>query len=417
MAMRLKIIFLLVIFISGCTPDTEPVSWKKGNLHTHSFWSDGDDFPEVIASWYRENGYDFLAISDHNTIAEGEKWLHISKTHIRYQTFQNYLDAFSDDWVEFQDYGDTISVRLKTYPQYLSRFQMHTDFLLIRAEEVTDRFEDRPIHVNATNVMEYIRPRGGSSALQVMQNNIDAILDQRTRLGRPVMPHINHPNFGWALNAEELAELRGEKFFEVYNGHPAVNNEGDSTHIGMEKMWDVINTIRLEEGKEMMYGIATDDAHHYQEQAISKANAGRGWVVVKASELTAESLIGAMESGAFYASSGVELVDVSFDGAQYSISVRAETGVSYVIEFIGTLKEHDPLPEPENDANGEPGSMRYSDDIGRVLQRFKGSEAVYTMSGRELFVRARITSSRKKSNPNFDAETERAWTQPVMPSN
>lgn len=29
--------------------------WWKGNLHTHSLWSDGDDFPEMIACWYRDD--------------------------------------------------------------------------------------------------------------------------------------------------------------------------------------------------------------------------------------------------------------------------------------------------------------------------------------------------------------------------
>src|SRR4051812_26967133 len=47
-----------------------PKYWK-GNLHTHSFWSDGDDFPEMIADWYRDKGYHFLSLSDHNVLSEG----------------------------------------------------------------------------------------------------------------------------------------------------------------------------------------------------------------------------------------------------------------------------------------------------------------------------------------------------------
>jgi ABC-type glycerol-3-phosphate transport system substrate-binding protein len=27
--------------------------WFKGNLHTHSLWSDGDDYPEMIADWFK----------------------------------------------------------------------------------------------------------------------------------------------------------------------------------------------------------------------------------------------------------------------------------------------------------------------------------------------------------------------------
>src|SRR5436189_226429 len=52
-------------------------AWWKGNLHTHSFWSDGDDFPEMIADWYKAHGYHFLALSDHNVLSEGQRWLDV----------------------------------------------------------------------------------------------------------------------------------------------------------------------------------------------------------------------------------------------------------------------------------------------------------------------------------------------------
>src|SRR5437870_2639540 len=52
--------------------------WWKGNLHTHTFWSDGDDFPESIVDWYRTNGYHFLALSDHNVQQSGERWMAVT---------------------------------------------------------------------------------------------------------------------------------------------------------------------------------------------------------------------------------------------------------------------------------------------------------------------------------------------------
>ena len=30
--------------------------WFKGNTHTHSLWSDGNDFPEMIVDWYKKEG-------------------------------------------------------------------------------------------------------------------------------------------------------------------------------------------------------------------------------------------------------------------------------------------------------------------------------------------------------------------------
>jgi len=60
------------ILAPACFPGEE--KWYKGNTHTHTFWSDGDDFPEMVADWYKGNGYDFLVLSDHNIPSRGEKW-------------------------------------------------------------------------------------------------------------------------------------------------------------------------------------------------------------------------------------------------------------------------------------------------------------------------------------------------------
>src|SRR5436853_6539289 len=71
------ILFALLPLCSGQTALAQS-QWWKGNLHTHSLWSDGDDFPEMIVNWYKEHGYDFLALSDHNVMLTGDKWVSIS---------------------------------------------------------------------------------------------------------------------------------------------------------------------------------------------------------------------------------------------------------------------------------------------------------------------------------------------------
>ena len=62
--------------VPGPSPlTTSPPHYWKGNLHTHTLWSDGDDFPEMVVDWYKQHGYQFLALTEHNVIAEGEKWV------------------------------------------------------------------------------------------------------------------------------------------------------------------------------------------------------------------------------------------------------------------------------------------------------------------------------------------------------
>ena len=70
----LTIAFFTLIFLTGCSDrESDNRRWFKGNLHTHSYWSDGDEFPEMIMDWYKDRGYDFVALTDHNILAQGGK--------------------------------------------------------------------------------------------------------------------------------------------------------------------------------------------------------------------------------------------------------------------------------------------------------------------------------------------------------
>src|ERR1700722_2656270 len=75
--LQYTLIFAAILCVQGGftqPPAAEPVRWVKGNLHTHSLWSDGDDYPEMIVDWYKQHEYQFLALSDHNTLLAGQKW-------------------------------------------------------------------------------------------------------------------------------------------------------------------------------------------------------------------------------------------------------------------------------------------------------------------------------------------------------
>jgi len=51
-------------------PFSAPGRWFKGNLHMHTTQSDGELTPQEAVDAYAERGYDFLAITDHNTVTE-----------------------------------------------------------------------------------------------------------------------------------------------------------------------------------------------------------------------------------------------------------------------------------------------------------------------------------------------------------
>jgi hypothetical protein len=411
-------ILAVTVLFALLTSSPAQSKWWKGNLHTHSLWSDGDDFPEMIAGWYKEKGYQFLAITDHNTLHTAEKWLPVTKTRNRDVAYAKYLKKWGASWVESKVEKGATSVRLKKLAEYRGKLEAPDNFLLIQAEEISARYLTSPIHLNAANLRHAIQPLTGDNVVDVLQKNIDAVLKQERETGQPVLPHVNHPNFRWAVTAEELMQVRGERFFEVYNGHPLVFNRGDKTHAGTELMWDIMNTRRLTElNLPLMYGLATDDSHAYHKTDSTLSNSGRGWVVVRAAELSAGSLIRAMKRGDFYSSTGVELASLKVDGKRIALSVKPERGESFTIQFIGTLKDHDGSNKPIRNAAGEKLRIthRYSEDVGKVLKEVKGTKASYQFTGNELYVRAKVISSKLQPNPIKAGDKETAWTQPQRP--
>lgn len=411
-------IWLLALTVVLFTANTraQEARWWKGNLHTHSLWSDGDGYPEMIADWYKEHGYNFLMLSDHNTLQMGDRWL-VATNKGGGDVLKRYVERFGKDWVQQRTRNDLPEVRLKTLAEFGPKFEETGRFIFIPGEELTDKYKLAPVHMGAVNLREVIKPQGGDSVLEVIQRNVDAVYAQRKATGQPMFPHINHPNFRWGITAEELMPVRGLKFFEVYNGHPQVFNEGDNLHAAIGKVWDIVLTHRLTDlHMDAVFGLATDDSHHYQEQGPTKSNSGRGWVMVRAKDLSINSLLAAMEAGDFYASSGVTLKDVQREGDTLSVEIDAQPGIAYTIEFIGTKRGYDPKNEPVRTANGEALRVthRYSDDIGQVFSTTIGTKASYKLTGDEIYVRAHITSTKKKANPYREGEFEQAWTQPLV---
>ncbi len=387
-----KIFILLFIILISCGKDGTEQQWKKGNLHTHSFWSDGDDFPEMIIDWYKTNNYQFIALSDHNTIADNIYWYKLKQSDVENKTLDKYKKRFGD-WVESKNDSTGTYVRLKTFNEYKNKLDDLNSFLIIKSEEVTSSFENKPVHINVTNIQEKIDPFKGNSVYEVMQKTIDAVNAQRKKLNIPMFAHINHPNFGYGINVEDLKKLNGERFFEVYNGHPAVHNEGDDLHIDLETMWDIINISYYDNNKPLLLGIATDDSHNYHKKSTSLSNTGRGWVMVNSKKIETLSLIESMESGNFYSSSGVELKKVKHNKEKLVVEIEPNKGVNYEIVFIGYRKD---------------------DSQVQVLKRVKGNSADYIFKENDLFVRAKISSDEIKVNPYVEGETTQAWTQPVI---
>jgi hypothetical protein len=405
--------------------------WWRGNTHAHTWWSDGDTPAEMIAQWYKNEGYDFLMLSDHNTFQQGEKWYPIDappRPLAQVQAaYAEYLKQFGPEWVEVRGEPGKREVRLKTLDEFRTLFEEPEEFIFIKGEEITDNFQRHPVHMNGMNLVEHVEPVHGDGVSATIQNNLNLVVAQSEKYGQPMLAHLNHPNFHFAQTAEDLFPLDhkpGDGFFEMYNGHSDVRNYGDERHESTERIWDIVLSKRLGEfGRSVIYGVATDDAHVYQVWGVGNVNPGRGWMMVRSQWLTPNKITEAIKRGDFYNSTGVTLKSLTVTDAGIELEIDPVRGVEYRVEFIGTLQGADLAGRPfADDPHEHEGSTdhlhqtiyRYSDDIGTVLKTVDGVKASYEVQGNEIYVRARITSSRAHPNPYAEGDTEMAWTQPLV---
>ena len=123
MSWGVRVLTSLVIAGFGlgmASPLAAQARWWKGNLHTHTLWSDGDDYPEMVLDWYKSRGYHFVTLSDHNILSQGHKWIHpqLALDNGPQEQLRRYIERFGEDWVDIDRSGGQIAVRLRTLPEY-----------------------------------------------------------------------------------------------------------------------------------------------------------------------------------------------------------------------------------------------------------------------------------------------------------
>lgn len=299
--------------------------WLKGNTHTHTQYSDGDSPPDLVVDWYEAHGYDFLFLTDHNIL-------------------------IPDD--------------------HLARLQ-RASMPVWQGEEVTMA----AVHVNGLGVTELISPPWPGKS--VREPEIEHSHDHRVRwaveqiLAQGAVAHVNHPNYLFTLSIEDLRASGEIGLLEVANGHPGVNNEGNDTSPATEAIWDALLT---DGGR--IWGVASDDAHHFQTWGPNNSNPGRGWLQVEAESARLGDVLQALRDGRFYCSSGLELSGYEASAAEVSLEIA--DGGAATIELIG------------------PG--------GAILETASGDRARFRLTAAGAYARIRAT----------DSGGRQLWTQPIF---
>lgn len=225
-------------------------------------------------------------------------------------------------------------------------YQPLASMLLIPADEVTRSGS----HMLAVGVQNAITP--SPDRQQAIRDTVDA----------GGLPILNHPSWQAAFAhwpQEEMERLQGYAGIEIYNG--IVEREpGCAT---ATDRWD-----RLLSTGRRTWGFANDDFHRPVDFA-------RGWNVVQTPERSVQAILTALKTGAFYASTGVQIRRIEAEGAQLSV----ETADAARIRFIG--------------------------EFGRELAWLEGAAATYRATGEEgRYVRIECLGDGGRS----------AWSQPAF---
>jgi hypothetical protein len=143
----------------------------------------------------------------------------------------------------------------------------------------------------------------------------------------------------------------------------------------MDALWDAALVAGA-----TLWGVASDDAHDYDDVGGGRYPAGGAWVAVRARR-DPDSILAALAAGRFYASTGVELAQAGVvDGALVVEVADADADAgAHRITFIGD---------------------------GRVLAEVDGRSARWPLDGATSYVRAVV----------HRADGARAWVQPARPT-
>jgi hypothetical protein len=391
----------------------------------HSFWSDGNVFPEQAVDWYKDNGYHFVVLSDHTVLQlEPQKWIDV-KTEPRWVAiFEKYVEKYGQP--ETREVDGKKQVRLHMIHELKKKLDVPGRFLMIPGHEMNSTANGVTLHGNAINVTASIPFQAGETLAESIDKNALAVKNHGIDKGYPSLFMLNHPIWPYYdVDPISMANAKETVLYEFVAAGGGVTHGCDVSprYWNRESLWDIVTAFRVLKGHPLMYGAGTDDTHDYTETKSNAGNPGLAWVMVRAEKLEPNSIVQALMRGDFYASNGVEMENITFDKGTGTLSVKVKpvAGVNYRIRFVGTKKNFDqtvvPFEMEKTDRNPARKGWTFPNDIGIVLDATDGIEASYRLKAEDLYVRAVIVSDQKNDEVRggLTPTVGTAWTQPFCP--
>lgn len=340
--------------------------WYKGNLHSHTTNSDGKLTPKEAVQLFREGGYNFLCLSEHDL-------------------YTDYRDEFDSETFKILPGLEASAVLISDMEKKLPLKVHHMHGILGTTE----------MQSNATKLMNhqeklppeiYVGDWDGRAVAQ-------GLSDKLRSMGMFVT--YNHPIWS-RVESHEFVDVEGIWAVEIYN-YNTVNEcaEGyDTTH------WDTM----IRKGKKI-YGFASDDNHNTGEFDDVLG----GYVVVRAKCLSHEEIVKALLAGSFYSSSGPVIYDWGVNEGKVFVKTGPVERVNFIIGgFVGAgktiiAKENSKHPS----VSDENIAKRDTYNGEKINIKFDGGGIIYAghkLTGNETFVRVEC----------MDKNGRCAWTNPLF---
>ncbi len=260
---------------------SNPGRFYRGNLHTHSTLSDGRLEVAEVCRRYKAEGYDFLALTDH---------------------FVGPFDYPITDTRPYRDDAFTTLIGAELHTGAMDNGELWHIVAI-----------GLPFDFAPTNSPEFHPIEGQESGPEVAARAVEA----------GAFVAIAHPEWS-GLSENDMRSISTAHAVEVYNhGCEVECDRGRGLHSA---------DLLARAGKEVSF-IATDDAHF----AHGNLDAFGGWTMVKAEENTPEALLAALKSGASYASTGPDFVDIEYD--RDYVHVRCSEVSAIILQGQGASTE------------------------------------------------------------------------------
>ena len=264
------------------------MGFYKGNLHSHTTNSDGRLTPTEAAIYYRDHGYDFLALTDHNI-------------------YSDYRDIIKlDDFLVFP--GTEASVLKMRDEKFVHALKCHH---LLCFPKPFLKESEMPGY---KHLERYVYPITYGDDTDFHRITVE-FLKELKRRGYIIC--YNHPVWS-RVDDEDYLDLEGLDFLEIYNWGSVIDSATGYDAFSLQKMLD--RGIHIN-------AIATDDNHNKKDLDDSFG----GFVEVNAEALDYDTIMQAMLDGRYYSSSGAEIRNWGVRNGKAYIECRDASLVTLVI--------------------------------------------------------------------------------------